>query len=103
MREHSGGMFSRTSKYSFNCSVIYYLPNGEAEYRSLSELDEVLPFNPFQKAIGQLGAAEWELVSMQHGTDNALNAGEIRWSNSFAYFKRPCIPGRAVNEPKLSI
>jgi hypothetical protein len=63
------------------------------------------PENPWNIAMGKLGALGWELVAVQH-SDRAVRstqAQEFGISNSWAiaYFKRKVRSGRAVNEPKL--
>jgi hypothetical protein len=94
------GLLGKNWRYA--CFINYCSPNGDILSYRLSELAKGLPFNPFMKAMGLLGAGGWELVSIQH----ANTVGDwIAWSNRVrvAYFKRPSVPGRAVNEPKLSI
>ena len=100
----------------YNCVVVYYSPSGDAVSKQLPELlpeNQIRPtkFNPFSKAMGLLGAAGWELVSVQHGNRYSHGGGQVStveenglvWTNKSAYFKRPILPGRAVDGPKLVI
>ena len=70
---------------------------------------EKLIYNGWEKALGLLGGSGWELVNIQHGisitTGSSFisNSGGLDISNSVAYFKRPAISGRAVDEPELNI
>ena len=84
--------------WTHDCWVVYQGP-AYTKIHQLSELDkEIFDFNPFSRAMGLLGAAGWELITMQHGygPDNSL-----RLDNKIAYFKRPVVEGRAVEEPPL--
>ena len=91
---------------AYECYLRYYIPVGGEIRRSLGELGTPLQLNPFVEAMGLLGSNGWELVSVQHG--NRYGGGPmpgfdngIMWDNRVAYFKRPIVPGRAVDEPKL--
>ncbi len=95
--------------WSYSCNIRYLSPTGEEIFLELARLGfaETLPFNPFSRAMGLLGAAGWELASVQHGTLVATSTvtdfhwETLSWGNRVAYFKRPVETGRAVNEPKL--
>ena len=69
-------------------------------YRQISELKgknaKPWPYDPWNVAFRFLGASGWELVSVQHSADKYL-----RWDNKVAYFKRPYVQGRNVDEPKI--
>ena len=109
-----GSMKGQSQSY-YDCNILYYSPSGEVISEYLPKLlaqNELQPlqFNPFSKAMGLLGAAGWELVSVQYGIVNpgtsaygGSEGGYIRWDNRFAYFKRSIVAGRAINEPKLNI
>ena len=105
--ERTGGVLRQEQHFwSYDCVVRYFHPNGDEIYHRLANLDKSLPFNPFNKAMALLGAAEWELVSIQYGISTYIGepqGGFLKWDNCIAYFKRPSIPGRAVNDPKLAI
>jgi CheY-like chemotaxis protein len=61
--------------------------------------------NPWKQAIGMLGLAGWEMVSIQHG-DYAGRAAEnstLSWNTIVAYFRRPVLPNRPITEPKISL
>jgi hypothetical protein len=90
----------------YDCYIRYYSPTGQAIHRKLATLDNALPCNPFAKAMGLLGGAGWELVSVQHGnksTGGYLDEYALIGDNRVAYFKRPAIAGRAVDEPELTL
>lgn len=105
-REHKPGIFGGKQGRSYDCYIRYHTPE-EPIFQMLAQLDEPIPYNPFSKAIGLLGLAGWELVSVQHGNSyggqSSRNEDAILWNNQIAYFKRPVIPGRAINEPKLDL
>ena len=64
-------------------------------------------FTAFAKALAQLGARGWELVSVQHGNAHGgqfkLEAQTLVLDNKIAYLKRAVQAGRKVNEPPLEI
>ena len=97
------GITARKGKYSYDLCIIYDDPNGKVEYNSLSEVGKPLNFNPFPRVVGPLGEAGWELVSIQHGTHGPVSTINIVCGDIVAYFKRPSMPGRAVDEPKLDL
>lgn len=95
---------------SYECGLEYIGFDGKQTYRSLASLERRLQYNPFEKALGVLGGAGWELVSVQHGIvpfddsriDGMPIGGTVRAAdNAIAYLKRPVEAGRAVDEPKL--
>ena len=103
-------------EYYYDCVIIYYSPSGNVVSEQLPKLlpeNKLQPtkFNPYAKAMGLLGAAGWELVSVQHGNRYWAGGGQVGstevnglvWVNKSAYFKRPILPGRAVDKPKLEI
>ncbi len=70
------------------------------------EEGRVWPYAPFNAALGLLGAAGWELVTVQHGIiapTIASHAGDLRIDNVIAYLKRPVVAGRAVDQPALQL
>jgi hypothetical protein len=94
--------FGGESGFSYGCELRYHSTSGDIVERRLAELDRVIPTNPFRRAMALLGVAGWELVSVQHGTTaGTLYNGRILWDNVVAYFKRPVVPGRAIDEPEL--
>jgi hypothetical protein len=103
------GMTNSAGKgYSCNLNITYLSSNGVTGER-LGEIDkQFFPLNPFEKALGGLGAMGWELVSIDYGLTNSLNGGinigfNVNTNNAIAFFKRPVESGRAVDEPKLKI
>jgi hypothetical protein len=82
--------------YSYECYVIYSGHDGNGKTQSLAELGNVLPYHPWRRAMGLLGGAGWELVSVQHSSP-----GNLRTQNKVAFFKRRVIQGRRVDEPRL--
>jgi hypothetical protein len=95
------GITARYGKYSYNLSIVYDGPNGKLEHNSLSEVGRPLTLNPFYRVVRPLGEAGWELVSIQHGTRGPVSTMDTIWGDIVVYFKRPSIPGRAADEPKL--
>lgn len=99
-------------RWSYECKLRYYAPQGQMIRVPLSTLEEPIDFHPFGRAIGLLGARGWELVSTQYGSavgpdldapGSMREGGYIRWDNRVAFFKRPVVEGRAVDEPKLQL
>lgn len=62
-------------------------------------------FSPWEKAIGELGRAGWELVAIQHANvaGDMGGGGEIGHNQVVAYFKRIVVPGREVDDPPLDL
>lgn len=109
-KQHKPGVFGGKEGWSYDCHIRYYATSGST-FLQLATPDDVLPFNPFVKAMSLLGSYGWELVSVQHGNVETHTAGwptkevdgHIVWSRKVAYFKRPMVTGRAVDEPKLAL
>jgi hypothetical protein len=70
-----------------------------------SDLTRPHSFNPFERAAAWLGIYGWEMVSIQHGNcyggNHARDSNGLMFVNKVAYFKRPRIDGREIDEPKL--
>lgn len=91
-------------------AVVTYMGERIVE-RRLAHLHEPREVNPFEATVGRLGARGWELVSVQHGVIPGTSpltsvgvpsvSGHIMWGSIVAYFKRPVVEGRAVDEPPL--
>ncbi len=101
---HEGGFFKGKGGYGYSCYVRYCGANGDIK-EQLSDLKTITEIDLFGKALGRLGALGWELVSIQHSPGGGGNGDSIYMSFSIrvAYFKRPVVAGRAVNEPKLIV
>jgi hypothetical protein len=84
--------------YSYECYIVYSGHDGTGKTQIVSELGRVLPYHPWRRALGLLGGAGWELVSVQHSTP-----GNLRTQNKVAFFKRRVKPGRKLDEPKFMI
>jgi hypothetical protein len=81
----------------------------------LREPHALEPTDVFERAMAQLGAGGWELVSLQHelvrlNTTIASEQylGSVHTGYGFApfgvaYFKRPIEPGRAIDDPAIVI
>jgi hypothetical protein len=91
---------------------IFYLGGSGVQPQSLSRIGHpgeegpVWTYNPFQAALGRLGAAGWELVAVQHGVIAPTvpsHAGDLRADNIIAYLKRPVVGGRPVDHPPLQL
>ncbi len=91
---------------------VFYLGAEGVQAQSLSRIGhpgdegQVWSYNPFQTALGMLGAAGWEMVAVQHGVIAPTipsHAGDLRMDNAIAYLKRPVIAGRGIAEPTLRL
>jgi hypothetical protein len=61
--------------------------------------------NPWKQAIGLLGLGGWEMVNIQHGdyAGRAAEGSTLSWNTVVAYFRRPVLANRPINEPKISL
>ena len=110
--KHKRGKRGGEEGWSYNCEITYLGLSGlrDKHHVKLTQLDgHILNFNPFLRAITLLGAAGWELVSVQHGLDAIGRAYyyaqeyALHSAYAYAYFKRPVEPGRDVDEPSIDI
>lgn len=93
----------------YDLSIRYFGPRHA--FRTLSESQgkgaKPWPYNPWEMALGLLGLGGWEMVTIQHGLHVVVGAGvtsgSLRWDNSSAYFKRPVLAGRRIDEPELQL
>ena len=91
----------RRSDY-YDLTIFYYGSENTRTDISTIKNGTPWPHNPWRKAIGLLGLAGWELVSVQHAEfSGAIQYAQLLSSNCRAYFKRPVLPERPVTEPKL--
>jgi hypothetical protein len=94
------------------CRVSYFTPDGVLT-RQLKDEDQPTPTDAFERAMAELGAGGWELVSLHHElVRNNINvAGEeflatVHTGYSYspfgvAYFKRTVADGRPIDEPEI--
>lgn len=93
--------------------VVYMGPDGMCVERQLAAYDQTFTENPSYQAIGRLGGAGWEMVSMEPARDNSwtddngrdivpYQAG-VRPLSRAGYFKRPVVAGRTVEDPPLTL
>lgn len=79
-------------------SVTYISINGESRTKRLfNDLRKATP-DMFNTAFGLLGATGWELVSVQNGWSSF---GGIKKDEIVAYFKRPFLEGRNIEEQDI--
>jgi len=95
-----GGWWKQREKgWICNLWVQYYGQDRAPSYH-LAEAEgknmKIWGYDPFAKAMGLLGVAGWELVSLE-SEPGASDSGK-----RVAVFKRPVQSGRAVDEPKLT-
>ena len=104
--QHDGSFLSLPGKgTSYDCLIRYYALDGNQIDIQLAKTGNILPYNPFTKATAFLGANGWELVSVQTGNDSRplLPSKMLVWTNRVAFFKRPIVDGRKVNDPELKL
>lgn len=88
-------------------------PDGATIERQPVKFEDQLRYNPYYKAVGLVGGAGWELVSVEMArgfawTDDEgrevmpYNTGMRPMARS-AYFKRLVVVGRNVDEPALTL
>ncbi len=61
--------------YKYSAAIGYYFSDGRYSSRNLADPSDYLKYNPVAKALGLLGGARWELVSIQHGQNNQITGG----------------------------
>jgi hypothetical protein len=95
-------------RWGYACGVNFYSANGDPIHVQISIPVEIPELNPFDVAMGRLGGYGWELVSAQHATYTAAAtsgssevAGYLSWVRRVAYFKRPAVEGREINDASL--
>jgi hypothetical protein len=123
-RDEGGG-------WRYFCTLQYLTTEGSRPI-DLADGKSVLPENPFRLAMARLGAAGWELVALESdytaaGNPTARMSGAVRgnlrgfeardvgadmhlelslrhdWTRRFAFFKRPIVEGRPIDEPPVSL
>lgn len=123
-RDEGGG-------WRYFCTLQYLTPDG-ARTVELADGKTVLAENPFRLAMARLGAAGWELVTIEAdftatGSPTARVSGSVRgnlrgfeakgvgadvhvelalrhdWTRRFAFFKRPTLDGRRIDEPAVTL
>ena len=98
----------------WTCRVSYFTSDGVIT-RLVKDPHTLEPTDSFERAMAELGAGGWELVSLQHQLvsehlriphEQYLASVQVGYSFSpfgVAYFKRAIEPGRAIDEPHISI
>lgn len=103
------GTEQRKEKRYYGLSIQYFGEDSRAQYLSYLNGDNAKPlsYNPWAYAFSFLGAASWELVNIQHslmtGGSYGTGSGTLRWDDAVAYFKRPILSGRRIDEPKIML
>ena len=105
VREHDGSFLSLPGKgVSFDCFIRYYVFDGKQIDIQLAQIGKILTYNPFVKAMAFLGINGWELVSLQIGNKGGgYTVESLILTSRVAFFKRPIVVGRKVNEPELKL
>lgn len=84
-----------------NALIIYYAAGAKMiHYEVYGDSPKSKTDYPFGKAAALLGAASWELVSVQF-KDYENVGGSLRAGSKTAFFKRRAVEDRRVNELKL--
>ena len=84
-----------------NALIIYYTATAKMiHYEVYGDSPKSKTDYPFGKASALLGAAGWELASVQF-KDYENVAGALRAGAKTAFFKRRAVEGRPINELKL--
>lgn len=103
--DHPQWEYCQLNLYGVDSPEVFYL---QIKYMGASHGTHVLSqggrgakkwdFNPFLMAMGRLGLAGWEMISVHHTAD-AAKFGTL----GIAYFKRPVVTGRRVDAPALTL
>ncbi len=97
----------KSERNGLRCDLYIVYMGHPYPIRQLSNLERdgrLWRTNPINDAMGILGAYGWELVTVQHGsppTHQGFGGGVISWTNMVAYFKRPVIAGRPIDDVRL--
>lgn len=104
------GRWENKNQWYYDLSISY-MSDGSVINEALAATDprtsKAWAENPWNIALGKLGAMGWDLVSIQH-SDRAARSTHtqefgVSPSWAMAYFKRRIKPGRPVNDPLLAI
>lgn len=110
----SHAMETEDGEAGWLCRVTYFTPDG-ARTRQLREPLSDEPVDVFERAMAQLGAGGWELVSLRHqlvrdsshlereGVEADIPVGYSFSSFGVAYFKRRMKSDRPIDEPAVLI
>lgn len=91
-----------TAGWSYQCDLTTTTPTGATEKQPVARIEQILDHDPFERMLGILGGAGWELVSIQHGIapfGHVLSrsyGGNLVWNSRVAYLKRPYLPGQGL-------
>ncbi|HET9016737.1 MAG TPA: hypothetical protein VFN57_14150 [Thermomicrobiaceae bacterium] len=98
----------------WRCRLTYFTPEG-AQTIQLKEPSSNGVADVFERAMAQLGAGGWELVSLQHELVRnnlrvegpqylaAIHTGYGLSAFGAAYFKRPRQPERPIDVPRVAV
>ncbi len=110
----SHGAEGEAGEIGWLCRVTYFTSDG-AKTRQLRERMDAEPSDVFERAMAQLGAGGWELVSLQHqlvrdklhvereGFGADVPVGFSFSSFGVAYFKRRQKSDRPIDKPEIVI
>lgn len=96
------------------CRISYFAADGVIS-RILKDAHHPTPTDAFERAMAQLGAGGWELVSLNHELvrNNVNVTGEAFLATvhtgytyspfGVAYFKRPVADGRPIDQPEIRV
>ena len=87
--------------YSYDVQIWFMDSHGDVIERQIATMEQSLPFDPWLKAIGLLGGCSWELVTVKVGAISEHHES-LLLDNQVAYFKRPVIPGRPIDDVELN-
>lgn len=103
---------SEDGEPGWRCRISYFTADGVRTVQLREPLDP-FPTDSFERAMAQLGAGGWELVSLDHELVRtniavgegafvaAVHTGYGFASFGVAYFKRPVREGRPIDEPAV--
>lgn len=93
----------KDDSYQYGLEIRYF----GSKILTLSSLDgrSWKEYNPWSKAMALLGEYGWEMISVQHLQLENVERGSdrLRPYEAVAYFKRPMLAGRNIDQPKLEL
>jgi hypothetical protein len=87
--------------YSFDVQIWFVGSQGDVVEQQIATMAQAFPFDLWLKVVGLLGGCGWELVTIKIGAISEHH-DSLLLNNQVAYFKRPIISGRPIDDVVLN-
>ena len=87
--------------YAYSVKIWFMSSHGDVIEREISTTEQMFAFDPWLKAIGLLGGCGWELVTVKIGS-TSNHHDSLLLDNQIAYFKRPVVSNRPIDDVELN-